>query len=207
VRCWLLMMRLGACLLGVVLCGAIAIAQLKRDSWKLAPFAVDLTHSLADAPLSNSEREQIYRALDNKGMHESFTDQQRELERETVMRSRVGSIALARNGSEQVFVQGPPSMCGARTECIRIFVRQDGQLRLVFDSWGTGFSVQASYHNGYHDIGTGTIWSAGETEYRDYRWGGARYQQVDCYRVIDPQADGTPRGGNTSGRPAIAECR
>lgn len=203
------MVRLRKSLLGVVLYGTIAIAQIKRDSWKLKPFAPEpnLPYSLADAPLSNSEREQIYKVIDNKGVQESFTDQQRELERETVMSSRIGSIALARNGSEQVFVEGPPSMCGARTQCIRIFVRQEGQLRLVFDSWGTGFSVQASYHDGFHDIGTGTIWSAWETEYRDYRWDGATYQQTDCYRTIYPQTEATPRRGNTNDRPAIAECR
>jgi hypothetical protein len=202
-------MRLGKSLLGVVFYGTIAIAQLKRDGWKLKPLASEptLPYSLADAPLSSSEREQIYNVIDNKGVHESFTDQQRELERETVMSSRIGSIALARNGSEQIFVEGPPSMGGARTQFMRIFVRQERQLRLVFDSWGTDFSVQASYHNGFHDIGTGTIWSAWETEYRDYRWDGAKYQHADCYRTIYPQTDAVPLRGNTADRPAIAECR
>jgi hypothetical protein len=196
------MTRLGACLLGVILCCNSAVAQLKRDSWKLEPFPVHFTHSLADAPLSNSERAQVFSALDNKSVHESFTDQRRDVERATVMRSLVGSIALARNGSQQVLVEGPPDWCGARTQCIRIFVRQGGQLRLVFDSWATGFSVRASSHNGFRDIGTGTIWSAEETEYRDYRWDGAKYQQVDCYRKIAPQMGGVP-----DRRPTIAECR
>jgi hypothetical protein len=184
-------------MLGVFLCGSIAAAQLQRNSWKLKPLQLEphLTHTLADAPLSQTEREQIYRVIDNKGVHESFTDQQRQQERETVMSSRVGSIVLARNGSEQVFVEGPPQLCGARTHCFRIFVHQGDQLRLVFDASATGFNVQTSFHNGFHDIDTATIWSAWETEYRDYRWDGARFKQTDCYRTT-----------NTAHGPAIAEC-
>jgi hypothetical protein len=142
-------------MLVVFLFTSVAAAQLHHNSWKLKPLQLEphLTHTLADAPLSSTERDQIYRVIDNKGIHESFTDQQREQERETVMSSRVGTIVLARNGSDQVFVEGPPQLCGARTQCIRIFVHQGDQLRLVFDSWGTAFYVQTSWHNGLHDIG------------------------------------------------------
>lgn len=193
-------------LLGIILCRALAIGQLHRDSGKLKPLPVHLTHTLADAPLSDSEREQIFRVLDNESVHDSFTNQQRESERETIMRSLVNSVVLARNGSEQILVEGPPSLCGARTQCIRIFIRQGNQLRLVFDSWGTDFSVKTSRHNEFHDIGTETIWSAGETEYRDYRWDGVRYQQVRCYHTIYPQTDGSAGRGSTA-RSTIIGCR
>jgi hypothetical protein len=195
-------------MLGVFLCTSIAAAQPQRNSWKLKPFALEphLTHSLADVPLSISAREQIYRAVDNKGIHESFTDQQREQERQIVMSSRAGSIVLAWDGSDQVFVEGPPGLCGARTQCIRIFVHQGEQLHLVFDSSATAFHVQTSSHNGFHDIGTATIWSAWETEYRDYRWNGARYRQADCYWTIYPRTGDGGGHGNTADVPAIADC-
>ena len=183
--------------LGVFLCVSIAAAQLQRNSWKLKPLQPEphLSRTLADAPLSGTERDQIYRVIDNKDLHESFTDQQREQERETVMSFLVGSIVLARNGNDQVLVEGPLPICGARTQCILIFVHQGDELRLVFDASATNFVVQTSSHNGFHDLGTATIWSSWETEYRDYRWNGVRYRQADCYRKND-----------TAQGPVIAEC-
>jgi len=70
------------CLLAV-LCGGVAAAQSSRDDWKLrSSFDLDahLTHSLADAPLTSKEREQIYRLIDNQTVHDSFTDEQRDEE-------------------------------------------------------------------------------------------------------------------------------
>jgi hypothetical protein len=150
---------------GAFLVTSVAAAQFPRNSWKLKPFAPEppLTHSLADAHLSATEREQIYRAIDNQGIHDSFTAQQRDEERAIVMSSRVGTIVLARNGSDQIFVEGPPQFCGARTQCFRIFVRDGDQLHLVFDSSATVFFLHTSLHNGFHDIGTATIWNSEET--------------------------------------------
>jgi hypothetical protein len=70
------------CLLAV-LCGGAAAAQSSRDDWKLRrSFDVNahLTHSLADAPLTSKEREQIYRLIDSQTVHDSFTDAQRDEE-------------------------------------------------------------------------------------------------------------------------------
>jgi hypothetical protein len=83
------------CLLAI-LCGGVAAAQSSRDDWKQLRSSFDLkahlTHSLADAPLTSRERAQIYRLIDNKTVHDSFTDEQRDKERKTVMSARVGSI-------------------------------------------------------------------------------------------------------------------
>ena len=68
------------CLLAV-LCAGIAAAQSSRDDWKPgSSFDVNahLTHSLADAPLTSKEREQIYGLIDNQTVHDSFADEQRD---------------------------------------------------------------------------------------------------------------------------------
>lgn len=66
--------------------------QHPRDSWKLRTFA-KTPYSLADAPLSSEEREQIYRAVDQE-MRLSDTGAGRDQERQEVMSSLVGGLRL-----------------------------------------------------------------------------------------------------------------
>ena len=46
---------------------------------------------LLQTPPTPDERQQIYRLLDNETVHDSFTDAQRDEERETVMDARIGT--------------------------------------------------------------------------------------------------------------------
>src|ERR1700744_6159731 len=69
-------------LLAVLFCATIAAAQHPRDSWKLPAISLEepLPHSLADAPLSAAEREQVFSALYNR-MHD---------DRKMIMSTRIG---------------------------------------------------------------------------------------------------------------------
>jgi hypothetical protein len=193
-------------LLFVSLCATALAAQHPRDSWKLKTYA-ETSLSLADAPLASSERAQIYRVVDEATIRYSVRDAQNDKQREVVMKSLVGSISLALNGSEQVFVRGPNAFCGATGNCpIWIFLRQDGQLRPVLETLSNGLSVQKTSSKGFHDIATGQQYGALDTEYRDYRWSGAEYKQVDCYWTKYPRPDEPGGSSNGAQRPVIAEC-
>lgn len=150
------------------------------------PFDLEahLTHSLSNAPLTDAERGQIYRLIDDKTIHDSFTDEQRDKERETVLSSRVGSIMLADHGKEQVVVQGPAIFCGAHGNCsIWIFTRESGRLRLVLETGGGIFIVSKNSSRGFHDVATGWHMSAEEEGFSVYRWDGSKYFELDCYRA------------------------
>ena len=172
-----------ACLFAA-LAGNVSAAQHWRDDWKPgSAYDVDarLIYSLADAPLSGKEREQIYLLIDNQVVHDSFTDAQRDEERETVMSARLGFIELANNGSQQVLVQGPRLFCGANGNCSYwVFIRHHGQLRLILDAAGA-FLVRNTSSHGFHDVATSWHMSAYEGVYTDYRWDGTKYAKVDCY--------------------------
>ena len=165
------------CLLTAVLCQGPATAQHSHDSWKQKSFdSGSLNHSLADVPLSGSERAQIFRVIDERGVKTSmFTDVEKDKERKTVMGARVGSIALAQNGSRQIVVEGPSLLCGAANCPIWIFSRRDGHLHLALDGDGVSLIVQKASSKGFHDVATAIHFSAIETEYRDYRWDGSKY--------------------------------
>lgn len=189
------------CLLAV-LCGGVAAAQSSRDDWKLrSSFDLDahLTHSLADAPLTSKEREQIYRLIDNQTVHDSFTDEQRDEERRTVMSARVGSIVLAEDGSRQVLVQGPTLFCGANGNCgYWIFIRHRGQLQLALAAGGA-FIVRNTSSYRFRDVATAWHMSAYEEVFTVYRWNGAKYEEADCYSVKHDRND-------PSKPPVIAGC-
>jgi len=173
------------CLLAV-LCGGMAAAQSSRDDWKRGSlFDVDehLTYSLRDAPLTGRERELIYRLIDNQIVHDSFTDAQREEERNTVMSARVGSIVLADDGSQQVLVEGPRLFCGANSNCSYwIFIRQRGKLQLALAATGA-FIVRNTSSQGFRDVATAWHMSGFEVGFTVYRWNGRKYEQADCYSV------------------------
>ena len=193
----------------IVVCASVATAQIQRDSWKLKAFDLDahLTHSLADAPLTSAERAQIYRVIDNQNMHDSYSDAQRDQERAMVMSTRVGSVTLAEDGSEQVVAEGPADFCGAGGQCaIWIFVRQNGQLQLALQATGATFIVRKGTSRGFHDIATGTNFSAWDTEYNDYRWNGRKFVQVDCYWTRYPRPDDVSGPGSGGQHPVIERC-
>lgn len=164
-------------------------AQTSRDDWKLKPFDLEriLTNTLANAPLSNSERSEIFKRIDHKTVHDSFTDAQRAEERATVLASRVGFIHLAADGSEQIVVQGPRMFCGAPFNCSYwIYVRDKGGLRPVLESGGNLFLLKKTSMRGYYDVAFGWHMSAREVSYTDYRWNGSKYARADCYSVEWP---------------------
>ena len=175
--------------------GGVAAAQALRDDWKQLDSSsldrkVHLDHSLADAPLTNGERAQIYQVIDDKTIHDSFTDGQRDDERKTVMSARVGSIALAEDGSQQVLVQGPALFCGANGNCsIWIFVRRHGHLRLALATGGGAFMVRSTSSQGFRDVATGWHMSGDEERFGVYHWNGAKYEQIDCYNAKFDQND------------------
>lgn len=76
-----------------------------------------LSSSLANANLSDQERGQIYSLIDDKTIHESFPDNQRDNERETVLSARVGLISLTGGQSQQIVVRGPAITCGHSWNC------------------------------------------------------------------------------------------
>lgn len=173
------------CLL-IVLSGGVATEQGSRDDWKPGStyrVNANLVYSLANAPLTTKERQQIYRLLDNETVHDSFTDAQRDEERETVMDARIGFIDLVEGGGQQVLVQGPSLFCGASGNCrYLVFIRQPERLRLVLDAGGDFVLRKASSH-GFHDVVTSWHMSAYEQLINVYRWNGAEYKGADCYSV------------------------
>jgi hypothetical protein len=170
----------------IVLSGGVAAAQSWRNDWKPGgAHDVDgfLVYSLADAPFTAKERQQIYRLLDNETVRDSFADAQRAEERETVMGSRIGFIQLADDGSQGVLVQVPRLFCGANGNCrYLIFVRRRGRLRLVLDAGGT-LLVRLSSADGFRDVETSWHMSAYEELFNVYRWNGSEYKKADCYSV------------------------
>ena len=100
------------------------------------------------------------------------------------MSVRVGSIALADDGSQQVLVQGPRFFCGATGNCSYwIFVHHHGQLRLVLAAGGGLIVVRNTSSHGFRDLATSWHLSAYDSERRVYRWNGSQYEQADCYLV------------------------
>lgn len=169
-----------------VLCGSGRAAQNTRDDWRYLTHSFDLnahlTDSLADAPLTSEERAQIYKLIDDKTIHDSFTDNRRDEERETVLSARIGSITLAQDGSKQVIVQGPEQFCGATGNCsIWIFVRSRGRLKLVLATGGNTFIIKKTVSRGFHDVATYWHMSAFEGGFGVYRWNGTQYESIDCY--------------------------
>ena len=188
-------------LLILSLCASALEAQHSRDSWKLKTSA-QTPYSLAGAPVSSSERAQIYRVVDGATAQYSIRETQRGKQRELVMNSLVGLITLAVDGSKQVLVRGPNSFCGHSGNCpIWVFVREGARLRLVLEAGGNSLIVRPTSSHGFHELATAWTFGAFETEYRDYRWDGAAYKQTDCYLTQYPEA------GSGSGPPLIVGCR
>jgi hypothetical protein len=163
-----------------------AYAQAPRGEWKDMDQSFDveahLTHSLANAELSAQERGDIYRLIDDKTVHDSFTDNQREDERQAVLSARVGFIRLADRGPSFLLVQGPRLFCGATGNCsLWIFARAHGQLRLVLTTGGGILILSKHSTRGFHDIATGWHMSAEEEGFSVYRWDGTQYAPADCY--------------------------
>jgi hypothetical protein len=190
------------CLL-IVLSSGVAAAQGLRDDWRLGstyPVNANLVYSLANAPLTTKERQQIYRLLDNETVHDSFTDAQREEERATVMDARIGFIELAEGGGQQVLVQGPSLFCGASGNCrYLVFTRQRERLRLVLDAEGD-FVLRKTSSHGFHDVVTSWHMSAYEQLINVYRWDGTEYKRADCYSVNRDR-------DNADKPPEISGCR
>ncbi len=178
-------------ILTILLCASAATAQHPRDSWKIKPFDLQpqLSHSLVDAPLTSNEREQIRRSIKRSNEPEADTD------------FLVGSIALARNGSDEIVVRGTKEFCGATGNCsMWIFVRKNGQLRLALATIGQLLIVQKSVSWGFHNIAIGMQGGAFMEQYKDFRWNGSNYEQINCY-LTEYSID-----ADRSEQPAIKGC-
>ena len=173
------------CILALLNCIALS-AQGVRDEWRQLHDAFDLeahlSSSLADANLSDGERSQIYGLIDDKTIHDSFGDDQRDKERETVLSARVGLISLADDGSQQIVVRGPALTCGHSWNCsVWIFTREKGGLRLILRAGAGVFIIRKTSTRGFHDIATGWHLNAGKEGFGVYEFDGRQYTQVDCY--------------------------
>jgi len=173
-----------------------------RDDWKQTATSFDLeanTYALADAPLTNGEREQIFQVIANFAVA-----QKQKEERETLMGARVGPIGLAEDGSQQVLVRGPyAAFCGASGNCpMWIFIRSSGQLRLALEMFGNAVILRSSSGHGFRDFATASHWSAYEEYFSVYRWNGTKYDPVDCYK-----ATFDPNDSNGSSPPVIEDCK
>ena len=147
-----------------------------------------LNYSLADAPLTSKERDQIYRLIDEETVHDSFTDKQRAEERETVMSSRVGLIGLAEDGSPQLLARGPTLFCGTGGCPYWVFIRQHGELQLVLEAFGTVL-VRKTSSQGFRDVTIEIHGGGGLETFADYSWNGTKYH---CKTASEYHGDSTP---------------
>ena len=167
------------------MCGNMLSAQGVRDEWRqLGSFDLEahLSSSLANADLSDQERSQIFSLIDDKTIHDSFPDDQRDKERETVLSARVGLISLTDGQSQQIVVRGPAITCGNSWNCsIWILARGRGGLRPILRTGGNNFIISKTSNQGFHDLATGWHISAEEVGFGVFQWDGRQYTQVDCY--------------------------
>jgi hypothetical protein len=120
--------------------------------------------------------------IDEKTIHDSFTDDQRDKERETVLSARVGLISLTDGQIQQIVVRGPAITCGHSWNCsIWILARDKSGLRLVLRTGGNDLIVSKTSNQGFHDLATGFHISAEEEAFGVFQWDGRQYTQVDCY--------------------------
>jgi hypothetical protein len=166
-------------------CWETIFAQGVRSEWKQHGLDLEdeLRYSLANAPLADRERTQIFQSIE-KTYHGWFGNQEEQRERETILTARLGHIVLATNGSKQLLVRSPLTFCGATGNCaLWVFARQNGVLRLVLDAEGGPFIVSRKSNQGFHDIAIGFHDSAFEESIIAYRWNGTAYAESDCYLV------------------------
>jgi hypothetical protein len=194
-------------ILATLLFAAVAAGQHRRDSWKLKPVDLDArtNPTLADAPLTDTERARIFQAIE-KEQGEPSSRSDREEQRQAIMNFLVAPISLAQDGSKQIVVRGSKDYCGATGNCsmwifVVDFVRQGGGLRVALSAEGQILIVPKTFTLGFHDITIGLHDSATEELYGDFRWDGVSYRQVDCYLTQYP-IDG-PRPA----RPKIVSCK
>jgi hypothetical protein len=156
-----------------------------RDDWRYVGHGFDLeahlTRSLRDAPLKEKDRQQIYRMIDDKTIHDSYAANERDEERRTVFSSRVGFVSLAEHDAYQMIVRGPQKFCGATGNCsIYIFVRHEGEWQLALETGGNTLIIEKSVSQGLHDIATYWHMNAAEGRIAVYRFKGRKYEQIDC---------------------------
>jgi len=156
--------------------------QKGRDDWRRSAFDLEanLPDSVADAALTNEERAQIYKVIDEASLRWPSA----KAKPETLMSARAGFIGLAEDGSQQILVRGPetPDFCGASGNCpMWIFLRRSGQLQLALETNGVTVTLRDSFSHGFHDLATASHMGSGEYDYAVYGWNGAKYHEVDCY--------------------------
>ncbi len=133
----------------------LGLAQGQREDWRALesgsiPGFTDLHRSLADAPLGSDERAEIYRLIDDY-VRASFTNDEREKERASILGMNVFFGEKAKDGSRQIV---------AGTE--RFFCSPSGTARcdfpvativpLLFAAEGTGLMARNSHDEGSPDL-------------------------------------------------------
>ncbi len=181
-------------LIALIVLSGIALAQHTRDAWQHLKNRVDftqqLTYSLANAPITTEERNQIYALLDNKSIHQAFTDDEREEERKVVLSASVGLVSLGRDGRQQIVVRGMlPYLCSPTgNRQLWIFMRQSGKVRRTLDDEVNGLIVGRNCYAGFTDVLVSFHNSAFESSFTAYRWNGTIYKRIDCYLATsDPR--------------------
>lgn len=169
-----------------------------RDDWRHPSLDLEyqLDHTLANAPFTADERSRILEVIEKFAI-----DEKQQVDRETLMTARVGSIGLADDGSQQILVQGPYSaFCGASGNCpMWIFtVDRSGQFKLALETFGNAIVLRNKSRNGFRDFATSSHMSAYEQYISVYRWVGSKYEQADCYTAT------TDSDGSNSA--VIADC-
>ncbi len=141
----------------------------------------DLSHSLREAPLSETERADTYRVVDDKIAHDSFPESERAKERETVLSSLVADARMAATRQAQVLVRSPELFCGAANCTFWLFLRESGHLQLILETGGTGLEIRSATNHGFHDLVAGSHMSAFEQGCTVYRWNGRKYTAIESY--------------------------
>lgn len=158
----------------------VAAAAQNRNFISINPWT-DLKSFLREAPLSEMDRADIYRVVDDEHAHGSFQESGRDKERETVLSSLVADVRVAARGPAQVMVRSPELFCGAANCTLWLFVRESGHLRLILETVGTGVEIKSSMSKGFHDLVSGAHMSGYEQDYTVYRWDGRKYAATDSY--------------------------
>jgi hypothetical protein len=161
-------------------------AHNARDDWKPEALSRDLLpsvrYSLADAPITSVEREQIYRQVDADLRSDGLVeDENPDKEQEFVMGAHVGKIQLAEKGPEQILVQAPRESCGNGGCSLWIFVRRGRRLQVVLRAGGGALIPRKTVSHGYHDVTTVWHLRGGEARFEVYSWNGRKYVNTDCY--------------------------
>ena len=182
-----------AALLATLCAAAQSLPERRLEDLSVAQLSPKLTYTLKDARLSVQERNDILAVIGNVVPPSAFPTGHDMDRRDYLLGAFVGSVDLAGNGSRQVAVTfgSDRMMCGATGNCnIWLFSLEYGQAKLILDSNGWGLTVRPETTHGLRDVVVESHQSAWDTALEVFQFNGARYKQVDCYKIRQPQQAG-----------------